>query len=39
METLKGQSREKVGQLRVEGVSLGPNEEQLRVFKFFWFAL
>jgi hypothetical protein len=32
---LKGQSQENVGDIRVCDVSLGPNEEQLLVFKFF----
>jgi hypothetical protein len=33
--TLKGQN----GKMRVWCISLGPNEEQLLVFKFFWSAL
>jgi hypothetical protein len=32
---LKGQSHEKVGEMRVQGDSLGPNLEQLLVFKLF----
>jgi hypothetical protein len=34
-QELKGQSHEKVDELRVWGVSLGPNKEQLQDFKFF----
>jgi hypothetical protein len=33
--SLKGQSHEKVGELWVWGVGLGPNKEQLRGFKLF----
>jgi hypothetical protein len=35
VNSLKGQSHEKVGEMSVWGISLGPNKEQLLVFKFF----
>jgi hypothetical protein len=35
VRTLKGQNLEKAGGIRVWNVSLGPNQEQLLVFKFF----
>jgi hypothetical protein len=32
---LKGQSHKKVGEIRAQGDSLGPNKEQLLLFKIF----
>jgi hypothetical protein len=34
-KTLKGQSHKKVGEMRVQGDSLGPNYKQLLLFKIF----